>query len=160
MTSKVFVLAGMISFVGLLPLRVAGQEVQNPRSKDQSLGSAASDEIKAKTWKTLDELSAEEKAMLDLRADTPRDPQIPYLPAEKFPFAAPYTAEEMGLRAMEFPHSPKLDLFAYSPALRRVRRQPQPRREDRLPNSASTFDDLIGRDAWEFKNRNGLKIIT
>ncbi len=44
--------------------------------------------------------------MLDLRADTPRDPQIPYLPAEKFPFAAPYTAEEMGLRAMEFPHSP------------------------------------------------------
>ncbi len=49
MTSKVFVLTGMISFVGLLPLRVAGQEVQNPRSKDQSLGSAASDEIKAKT---------------------------------------------------------------------------------------------------------------
>ncbi len=233
MTSKVFVLAGMISFVGLLPLRVTGQGVQNPRSKDQSLGSAASDKIKTKTWKTLDELAAEEKAMLDLRADTPRDPQISYLPAEKFPFSAPYTAEEMGLRSMEFPHSPfwnctlidiaasvtntgfmdqrvtiipilylpeggfaeqlyaakagqevyrwlsqsvspperygnqtlyvgyrndqtfttKLDLFAYSPALRRVRRQPQPRREDRLPNSASTFDDLIGRDAWEFKWR-------
>jgi hypothetical protein len=47
----------------------------------------------------------------------------------------------------------KLDLFAYSPSLRRIRRQPQPRREDRLPNSASTFDDLIGRDAWEFSWR-------
>jgi len=44
----------------------------------------------------------------------------------------------------------KLDLFAYSPSLRRIRRQPQPRREDRLPNSAETIDDLIGRDAWEF----------
>ena len=47
----------------------------------------------------------------------------------------------------------KFDLFAYSPALRRIRRQPQPRREDRLPNSALTFDDLIGRDAWEFSWR-------
>ena len=47
----------------------------------------------------------------------------------------------------------KLDLFAYSPALRRIRRQPQPRREDRLPNSAMTFDDVIGRDAWEFSWR-------
>src|SRR5262249_26989589 len=35
-----------------------------------------------------------------------RDPQLPYLPAEPFPFSPPYTAEEMGLRAMEFPHSP------------------------------------------------------
>ncbi len=233
MTSKGFILAGMIAFVGLLPLRVPGQEVQGAKSKVQGLDFAASNESKTKTWKTLDELSVEEKAMLDLRVDTPRDPQIPYLPAEKFPFAAPYTAEEMGLRAMEFPHTPfwnctlidiaasvtntgfmdqrvtiipvlylpeggfaeqlyatkpgqevyrwlsqsvspperygnqtlyvgyrndqtfttKLDLFAYSPALRRVRRQPQPRREDRLPNSASTFDDLIGRDAWEFKWR-------
>ena len=32
MTSKVFVLARMISFAGLLPLRVAGQEVQGPKS--------------------------------------------------------------------------------------------------------------------------------
>ncbi|MBI3757472.1 MAG: DUF1329 domain-containing protein [Deltaproteobacteria bacterium] len=186
-----------------------------------------------KTWKTVDELSQEEKASIDLRAETPRDAQIPYLPAEKFPFSPPYTAEEMGYRSMEYPHTPywsctlidiaatvtntgfldqrvtiipvlylpkdgfveqlygtkpgqevyrwlsqsvspperygnqtlyvgyrndhtfttKLDLFAYSPALRRIRRQPQPRREDRLPNSASTFDDLIGRDAWEFSWR-------
>ena len=186
-----------------------------------------------KTWKTVAELSDEEKALLDFRTDTPRDATIPYLPAEKFPFQPPYTAEEMGLRAMEFPHSPfwdctlvdlaftvtssgfmsqrvtiipilyllqggfaeqlygtksgqevyrwitqsvspperygnqslwigyrtdqtfttKIDMFAYSPALRRIRHQPQPRREDRLPNSAATFDDLIGRDAWEFSWR-------
>ena len=183
-----------------------------------------------RTWRSVAELSQTEKAELDLRTDTPRDPQVPYLPAEKFPFAPPYTAEEMGLRSMEFPHSPfwnctlidigvtithtgfldqrvsiipilylpeqgflehlyhskpgqdlyrwlsqsvspperygnqtlfigyrtdqgfttKLDMFAYTPALRRIRRQPQPRREDRLPNSAQTIDDLIGRDAWEF----------
>ncbi|MBI3245547.1 MAG: DUF1329 domain-containing protein [Deltaproteobacteria bacterium] len=185
-----------------------------------------------KTWKTVAELSEEEKSAIDLRTDAPRDAQIPYLPAERFPFTSPYTAEEMGLRSAEYPHTPfwnstlidiaatvtntgfmdqrvtiipvfylppsfadqlysakpgqeiyrwlsqsvspperygnqtlyvgyrndrsfttKLDLFAYSPALRRVRRQPQPRREDRLPNSASTFDDLIGRDAWEFSWR-------
>jgi hypothetical protein len=186
-----------------------------------------------KTWKTVDELSAAERTGLDLRVETARDPQIPYLPLERFPFTPPYTAEEMGIRAMEFPHSPywnctlidiamsvtntgfmdqrvsiipilylpqggfaaqlyatapgqevyrwmsqsvspperygsqtlyvgyrtdlsfptKLDLFAYSPALRRIRRQPQPRREDRLPNSAMTFDDVIGRDAWEFSWR-------
>ena len=47
----------------------------------------------------------------------------------------------------------KLDFFAYSPSLRRIRRQPQPRRQDRLPNSASTFDDFLGRDAWEYKWR-------
>lgn len=33
----------------------------------------------------------------------------------------------------------ELDLFAYSPSLCRIRRQPQPRRQDRLPNSASTL---------------------
>ena len=194
---------------------------------------AGEDDNHGKTWKAVDELSAEEKTTLDLRVETPRDAQIPYLPLERFPFIPPYTAEEMGLRAMEFPHSPfwnctlidiamsvtntgfmdqrvtiipilylpdggfaeylytrkpgqevyrwlsqsvspperygnqtlyvgyrtdltfptKLDLFAYSPALRRIRRQPQPRREDRLPNSAFTFDDLIGRDAWEFSWR-------
>src|SRR5438093_3091557 len=57
-----------------------------------------------KTWKTVAELSAAEKAEIDLRTETPRDPQIPYVPAEKYPFAPPYTAEEMAYRAMEFPH--------------------------------------------------------
>ena len=186
-----------------------------------------------KTWKTAAELTAEEKRALDFRTDTPRAASVPYLPAESFPFQPPYTAEEMALRAMEFPHSPfwdcilidmafsvtnsgfmdqrvtlipilyfpengfgehlyaarpgqeiyrwlsqsvspperygnqtlwigyrtdktfrtKIDMFAYSPSLRRIRRQPQPRREDRLPNSAATFDNLIGRDAWEFSWR-------
>jgi hypothetical protein len=228
MTRKRFLQIGGALIIFLLPLWVSAQgetsaKLQNEKENGHS----------PKTWKTIDELSAEEKAMLDLRVETPRDSQVPYLPAERFPFSPPYTAEEMGIRSMEFPHSPfwnctlidiaatvtntgfldqrvtiipilylptggfaeqlyttkpgqevyrwlsqsvspperygnqtlyvgyrndltfttKLDLFAYSPALRRVRRQPQPRREDRLPNSASTFDDLIGRDAWEFKWR-------
>ncbi|MBI3248209.1 MAG: DUF1329 domain-containing protein [Deltaproteobacteria bacterium] len=184
-----------------------------------------------KTWKTVEELSAEERAMLDLRPDTPRDPQIPYLPAEAYPFSPPYTAEELGYLAFEldtlrprfshiwlsvvqsmtaggyilatmknntsilyFPknglgellHWPpgqeymrafsqftnppesdgdqqlwfeyrtdhsftkKQDRYMYRPSLRRIRRQPQPRREDRFPNNAQSFDDLQGRDPWEF----------
>ena len=186
-----------------------------------------------KTWKAIAELSDEEQAVLDFQTDTPRDATVPYLPAERFPFQPPYTAEEMAIRAMEFPHSPfwnctlidmaftvtssgfmdqrvtlipilyfpkggfgehlydatpgqevyrwlsqsvspperfgsqtlwigyrtdqtfttKIDMFVYSPSLRRIRRQPQPRREDRLPNSAATFDNLVGRDAWEFSWR-------
>jgi outer membrane lipoprotein-sorting protein len=231
MMGKKFVGIGCLFSVLLLPFDASAQEattVQGSKSKVQSL-----DGGRGKTWKTVTELSAEEKAGLDLRTNSPRDGQFPYLPAEKFPFTAPYTAEEMGLRAAEFPHSPywnctlidiaatitntgfldqrvtiipilylpqggfaeqlyatkpgqevyrwlsqsvspperygnqtlyvgyrndqafttKLDLFAYSPALRRVRRQPQPRREDRLPNNAATFDDLLSRDAWEFSWR-------
>lgn len=44
----------------------------------------------------------------------------------------------------------KTDLFGYSPVLRRVRRFPQPRRQDRFPDQPITFDDFLGRDAWEF----------
>lgn len=186
-----------------------------------------------KTWKTVAELSAVEKPEIDLRTDTPRDPQIPYLPAEKYPFEPPYTAEEMGYRSMEFPHisrwshamadsygaltsggylsqgitiglnfymladgvpsqlyrtapgqdyyrmvffytfppeilgaqdlwvlyrtdqhaTTKLDYFAYAPSLRRVRRLPQPRRGERFPNNVQSFDDIVGRDAWEFSWR-------
>src|SRR5215204_3875387 len=54
-----------------------------------------------KTWKTLDELSADERTTIDLRIDTPRDPTIPYLPAEPYPFTPPYTAEELGYLAFE-----------------------------------------------------------
>ncbi len=43
----------------------------------------------------------------------------------------------------------KMDFFVYSPQLRRVRRQPQPRRDQRFPDNAQTFDDLMGRDPWE-----------
>jgi hypothetical protein len=47
----------------------------------------------------------------------------------------------------------KIDMFVYTPGLRRVRRQPQPRRGDRFPNQAFTFDDTFGRDAWEWSWR-------
>ena len=59
-----------------------------------------------KTWKVVAELSDEEQAVLDFQTDAPRDATVPYLPAERFPFQPPYTAEEMAIRAMEFPHSP------------------------------------------------------
>lgn len=188
----------------------------------------------AKTWRLVAELTAAERALFDPRTDTPRDPQIPYLPAERYPFEPPYTAEEMGYRAMEFSHSPRWscnlvdvtgaltahgylhsskmyspifyvpnasgqqglagelygtapgeptrkitgqnifppedlgnqmvliqyragekvttrwDMYAYSPALRRVRHQPQPRRGDKLAQGAESFDDIFGRDPWEF----------
>src|SRR5262245_29838356 len=216
----VFVLCGISVWATVQTGWSSESGIQSPEKGDR---------VRPKTWKIVDELSAEEKASLDLRTETPRDAQFPYLPAEKFPFAPPYTAEEMGIRSMEFPHSPfwnctlidiaanitntgfmdqrvtiipilylpqggflehlygtkpgqelyrwlsqsvspperygnqtlyvgyrndrtfttKLDLFAYSPSLRRIRREPQPRREDRLPNSTSPFDDLIGRGAWE-----------
>ena len=55
-----------------------------------------------RTWKTVEEMSEEELAQVQLEADTPRHAQIPYLPAEAYPFVSPYTAEEMGYRAMEF----------------------------------------------------------
>src|SRR6266545_5352790 len=186
-----------------------------------------------RTWKTVSELSETERADIDFRTETPRDSQISYLPAEKYPFSPPYTAEEMGYRAMEFPHMPRwsaafidgfgsitssgflqqaktaggllsvhadglasylyaippggeyfrwlfqdtappesygnqilmvgyrtdqtfstrLDSFFYSSSLRRVRRMPQPRRDDRYPNSVQTMDDITGRDAWEFSWR-------
>ena len=47
----------------------------------------------------------------------------------------------------------KADLFGYSPAIRRVRRFPQPQREDKLATWPMTFDDSLGRDAWEFSWR-------
>lgn len=50
-------------------------------------------------------------------------------------------------------HTTKTDLFGYSPILRRVRRFPQPRRQDRFPNQPITYDDFLGRDAWEFSWR-------
>ncbi len=65
--------------------------------------------IPPKTWKTVAELTDEEKSAIDLRSDTPRDASVAYLPAEPFPFQLPYTAEEMALRAMGFPHSPFWD---------------------------------------------------
>jgi hypothetical protein len=189
---------------------------------------------RAKTWKTVAELSPKERERIDLTDNAARHATFPYLPAEMYPFSPPYTAEEMGFRSMEFPHQPrwscvyadagatidqwghlivqskttgvvaykgaqglyeelynttpgdafvtslsqdtgppekygnqslfsryrtdktftkKIDMFVYTPGLRRVRRQPQPRRSDRFPNQAFTFDDTFGRDAWEWSWR-------
>jgi Protein of unknown function (DUF1329) len=185
-----------------------------------------------KTWRTVDELTDEERALFDPNTAAPRDAAVPYIPAEVYPFEAPYTAEEMGYRASEFVHisrwpaslidvfgvitssgyinqgvsvgyvmqntppgpeaygtylrnlkggdvyarwllyntfppeteaeqqlwviyrtdpkfTTKMDFFVYSPQLRRVRRQPQPRRDQRFPDNAQTFDDVMGRDPWE-----------
>ena len=59
------------------------------------------------TWKTIEDLSPQERQKLDLAVDTPRHPQVPYLPAEPYPFTPPYTAEEMGYRVMEFTARPR-----------------------------------------------------
>ncbi|MBM4259618.1 MAG: DUF1329 domain-containing protein [Deltaproteobacteria bacterium] len=189
-------------------------------------------QAEGRSWKYLKELSEDERKALDLRSDTPRSTTLPYFPAEPYPFTAPYTAEEIGIRSMEFPHmarwnhvqiedygsimhtgylfsgkiivlvthdqpeglegylqkkpgevftrwlsqdtappenlgnqllmvhhrtdqqaTTKTDMFGYSPILRRVRRFPQPRRQDRFPDQPITFDDFLGRDAWEFSWR-------
>lgn len=187
----------------------------------------------ARTWKTVAELSPEERASIDFSSTTPRHAEFPYLPAEPFPFAPPYTAEEMGLRSMEFGYwrrwtsstvqvygsvdaygymptwgkcvtsvayhvadgiaghlyakpgqndysallqylappenygnqslyiryrtdqtfTKKQDTFRYSSALRRVRRYPAPPRQQRYPTYPFTYDDDVGRDAWEFNWR-------
>lgn len=206
-----------------------------PRTNAWGQGSPASPATQ--TWRVASDLNAAERAVFDPRTDTPRDPQYPNLPAERYPFSPPYTAEEMGYRAMEFSHSPRWscnlidvtgaltaegflrtskmyspifyvpnanghygltgelygtapgaptrkitgqnifppedlgnqmvliqyraggesatrwDMYAYSPALRRVRRQPQPRRGDKLAQGAESFDDIFGRDPWEFSWR-------
>lgn len=191
---------------------------------------AAREARSAKTWRTMDEVPASEKEMLDFRTETPRDPRFPYLPAERYPFEPPYTAEEMGFRSAEFTHisrwshvlydaygvltsggylnqgagvsltyyvpepglegelyqvapgdvvsrmsfyyvfppetdgaqdlyvvhridrkqSTRIDYFTYAPSLRRVRRQPEPRRGERFPNNVQSFDDIVGRSPWEF----------
>lgn len=195
-------------------------------------GATVSWAASAQTWRAVSELSAEELQNVDLRAETPRDATFPYLPAEPYPYAPPYTAEEMGLISSEFAHMPRrncaliedygtisangylttaqaiglvsyrdpaglegqlrtkpgewytqwlfqtiapaerygrqslytlyrtdreattrLDLFIYSPELRRVRRQPQPRRQDKAPGFALGYENFLNRDAWEFRWR-------
>src|SRR5215216_5128878 len=104
MIGKNFVGIGCLFSVLLLPFGGSAQEVQRPEPKGQGPKSHihSPGAEGGKTWKAVAELSAEEKAGLDLHTDSPRDGQFPYLPAEKFPFTAPYTAEEMGLRSAEF----------------------------------------------------------
>ncbi len=58
----------------------------------------------AQTWRTLAALTTEEKKVVDLRSATPRSSEFPYMPAEMYPFVAPYTAEEVGYRLMNYTH--------------------------------------------------------
>jgi hypothetical protein len=59
----------------------------------------------------------------------------------------------MNLYRTDQQFSTKTDFFVYSPSLRRIRRQPQPRRQDKYPGFAGTFDDFTNRDPWEFSWR-------
>ena len=68
---------------------------------------ASAEETVQRTWKTLAELSAQELQRIDQATDTPRHPEVPYLPAEAYPFTPPYTAEEMGYRVMEYNPRPR-----------------------------------------------------
>lgn len=70
-------------------------------------GQAGEHDATLHTWKTISELSPEELAQFDSRTETPRRADYPYLPAEPYPFAPPYTAEEMGYRMMEFTQRPR-----------------------------------------------------
>src|SRR5215207_7249514 len=70
-------------------------------------GQASSSSSPTKTWRLVTELTTAERALFDPRTETARDPQYPNLPVEHYPFEPPYTAEEMGYRAMEFSHSPR-----------------------------------------------------
>ncbi len=63
----------------------------------------------ADSWRTVANFTAEERALYDPATSTPRDTTIPYIPAEPYPFEAPYTAEEMGFRQAEFVHISRWD---------------------------------------------------
>ena len=67
----------------------------------------AAQETAQRSWKTLDELSGQELQAIDRATDTPRHPEVPYLPAEAYPFTPPYTAEEMGYKLMEYNPRPR-----------------------------------------------------
>ena len=88
--SRLFLMRRIISILGAISLWVSVQP------------SLAAQESGQKTWKTVQELSEAELAEVALEPDTQRHAQIPYVPAEPYPFVSPYTAEEMGYRAMEF----------------------------------------------------------
>ena len=194
----------------------------------QSFADKSGPTRKEHTWRTLDQLTAVELKRVDISAKVTAGDGL-QLPAEEWPFKAPYSAQEIGYRLMDFTHAPrwshvvadaygvltkagyltqgitvgmiqqvyepgaqgqiaskpgdihqrqmffytypprdkgllsmwsmrrtgleqptKLDSFIYSPTLRRVRRQPAPRRETPFSNMVQSYDDIAGREAWEF----------
>ena len=58
----------------------------------------------AQSWRSVENLTQEERENFDPSTSRPRHASIPYIPAEPYPFEPPFTAEEMGFRASEFPH--------------------------------------------------------
>lgn len=107
-----FILSVVVCLILSVPLLSSGQQ-QGSILQAFSTAVQAESLNGGRTWKTLNELSAEEKARIDLSEHTPRHPEFPYMPAEPYPFTAPYTAEEMGYRLMEFTQRPRWScLFA------------------------------------------------
>ena len=56
-----------------------------------------------RSWRTVEDLSETELSRATLSPPGPRD-ESGYLPAERYPFQAPYDAEEIGYRLMNFNH--------------------------------------------------------
>ncbi len=96
-----------LTIVGVYLLLSSGGRSQGSPLRIFSSVAHAESRNGTRTWKTVDELSADEKARLDLSENTPRHPELPYLPAEPYPFQPPFTAEEMGYRMMEFTQRPR-----------------------------------------------------
>jgi hypothetical protein len=77
------------------------------QGESQALSPQVRNHDGARTWKTVNELPAEERSRIDFSPETTRHPEFPYLPAEPYPFQPPFTAEEMGYRMMEFTQRPR-----------------------------------------------------
>ena len=90
--------------VGWVLLMSVLMSVTGARSHAEMSGAATPP---GRTWKLVEEMTPEELKAVELRTDTPRHPQFPYMPAEAYPFTPPYTAEEMGYRLMEFTQRPR-----------------------------------------------------
>lgn len=106
----------------------------------------------ARTWKTVAEMSPQELREVDLSTATPRRADVPYMPAEPYPFTAPYTAEEMGYRVMEFTQRPR-----WSSVFVNVWGSLSPQGVIMAPGKSITFMDYpepVGVEA-EFKQRPG-----
>ena len=88
-------------FLWLLAALILTLEAALPAAAEETNNS------RHRTWKTIADFSPQERQKLDLAGATPRHPQVPYLPAEPYPFTPPYTAEEMGYRVMEFTARPR-----------------------------------------------------
>lgn len=88
----VLLICGVLAFPNFVP----GAEPEGETDREKQASRTQ------RTWKTIEEMPEEDLTQVQLEGDTPRHAQTPYLPAEAYPFVPPYTAEEMGYRAMEF----------------------------------------------------------